>query len=170
MAEETAEELRIDNFTEDLATDTGKYCWKSGLHSILNYAHLTKYIDNLPPQNDKLEIPADDVRELVLCLTELFGQKGARVLQLRAGREFIRIGVEETGSAAKALLTAARLLPETKRMRLALEKLEDESDRRLPSRDKRIELQEEDTTSCIVTDITSRAKESNPKSLCVVSL
>ena len=138
------EELNIDNLTMRIWLQTlESLVGEGGLHSILNYAHLTKYNHNLPPQNDELEIPADDIRKLVLCLTELFGQKGARVLQLRAGREFIHIGVEETGPVAKALLAAARILPETKRMRLALEKLEEESDKRLPSKDKRIELREE---------------------------
>ena len=62
-----SEELNIDNLTMRIWLQTlESIVGEGGLHSILNYAHLTKYNHNLPPRNDELEIPADDIRKLVL--------------------------------------------------------------------------------------------------------
>lgn len=95
----------------------------NGLKSILNYSHLEKYIDNLPPDNEGLEIPVKEVRDLFLSLIEFFGAKGARGLQLRVGREISRNALEGRPTVAKALKLAAGLLPETMKMRMALERL-----------------------------------------------
>lgn len=142
-----SEERKIDNFSmrvwmETIESITGS----GGLNSILNYAHLQKYIDNLPPDNDELEVLAEDFRKLIRSLVDLFGDKGARALQLRAGREFVRISIEKRPGLAKILLAGARLLPETKRMRLALEKWMEGAEQRFPSQlnEPRFELKEDE--------------------------
>ena len=94
----------------------------SGVKSILNYAHLQKYIDNFPPNDDDLVIPLEDLQTLYSSLLELFGKKGARSLQIRVGREAARLAVEARPQISKPLKLAARLLPEPKKMRLTLEK------------------------------------------------
>ena len=118
-----SEEKKTDNFLmkcwlETIQTIVGP----NGLKSILHYAHLEKYIDNFPPDNDLLEIPAEDARKLFLALYELFGSKGSRSLSLQAGREFARIGIEGRSGLVKAVLLAARLAPEERKMRLVIEK------------------------------------------------
>lgn len=116
---------------------------ENGLKSILNYAHLKKYIDNFPPDDDNLEIPLGDLQNLYLSLLELFGRKGTTGLQLRVGRENIRAAIEKRPKIAKALQLSARLLPETKRMRVALEKFAEEAAARIPSQyTPRIEVRE----------------------------
>jgi predicted hydrocarbon binding protein len=115
------EEKKIDNYL--------MRCWlesvqgivgSNGLRSILNYAHLQQYIDNVPPDNGELDVPRKDAQALFLSLYELFGHKGVRNLSLRTGREFARIGLEGRKNLVKAIKTAARLLPETKKIQLVL--------------------------------------------------
>ena len=119
-------EKRTDNFSMRAFLMTiENIVGSNGLKSVLNYAGLGKYIDNFPPDNDELVIPLEDLKSLLLSLYELFGNKGARSLQLRVGREIFRIGIEKRPGVAKTLKIAARLLPETKRMRLVLERLEE---------------------------------------------
>jgi predicted hydrocarbon binding protein len=140
-----SEEGKIDNLTMRIWLQTlDSTVGPGGLKSILHYAHLGKYIDNLPQHNDDLDIPVADIHILVLNLVELFGQKGARALQLHAGHEFFRIGMMETGPIVKALQMTARILPEAKRMKLVLDKLAEESEKRYPTPHKpRIEVVEE---------------------------
>ncbi|MBU7013220.1 MAG: hypothetical protein HXS52_08625 [Theionarchaea archaeon] len=147
-----SDERKMDNLTMRIFLETlENTVGPGGLKSILNFARLQKYIEELPPQNDGIEIPLQDVRSLVAGLTELFGEKGARALQFRAGREFVRVGVVEAGTMAKALLAASHLLPENRRMRLALEKYAEESEKRLPSEHRpRIEVREEEDHFLII--------------------
>jgi predicted hydrocarbon binding protein len=93
-----------------------------GLKSVLNYAHLQKYIENFPPNNDNLEIPLEDLQNLYSSLFELFGKKGARGLQIRVGREAARLAIEMRPQISKPVKLAARLLSEPRKMRLTLEK------------------------------------------------
>jgi hypothetical protein len=74
------------------------------------------------------------------------GDKGARALQLRIGREFVRIGVEKRSSLARALRVGVRLLPETRRMKLALDKWIEGAEQRFPSQleESRFEIREEE--------------------------
>lgn len=95
---------------------------ENGLKSVLNYAHLEKYIDNIPPNNDALEIPVEEVRTLFLSLYELFGGKGVRTLQLRTGQTIARIGVERRSNLVKAVCMAVHFLPEVKKIQVILEK------------------------------------------------
>jgi predicted hydrocarbon binding protein len=118
----------------------------NGLKSILNYAGLQKYIGNFPPDNDKREIPVEELQNLDRSLLHLFGGKGARGLQLRIGREFARIAIGRRPHIEKAVKIAARFLPETKKMRLVLEKWGEEVEKREPSQiyKPRIEIREEE--------------------------
>ena len=114
----------------------------NGLKSILNHSNLQKYIDNFPPPNYELQIPQEDIRRLFNSLVELFGEKGSRSLQLRMGREAVRIDLEKYNQKlVKALLLAARLIPETRKMRLILDRYKEESERNFRYS---IDIQEDD--------------------------
>lgn len=122
------EERKTENFVMRIYLSTiENIVGYHGLKSILNYAHLEKYIDSMPPNNDRLEIPLKDLQIIFHSLYELFGQKGLRGLQLRVGRENARVGIEGRSSLAKPLMIAARLVPETRRMHLLLQKLVEQS-------------------------------------------
>lgn len=118
------DERKTDNFSMRTFLETiESIVGVNGLKSVLNYAHLQKYIDCFPPDNEELVIPLKDIRHLLFSLYVLFGSKGARSLQLRVGREIFHIGIEKRPRIAKTLQLTSRLLSETRRIRLVLEKL-----------------------------------------------
>lgn len=118
------EKKRTDNFSMRTFLETiESIVGPNGLKSILNYAHLEEYVDSFPPDNEDPVIPLEDLQKLLLSLYDLFGEKGARSLQRRVGREIFRIGIKRRPKIAKTLRLAARLIPETKRVHLVLEKL-----------------------------------------------
>ena len=148
-----SEERKIDNFSMRVwLKTTENIVGSGGLKAILNYGRLQKYIDDFPPDNDELEIPIEDYTALARSLIDLFGSRGARSLQLRAGKEFVQIGLEKRPGIAKALQIASRLVPETKRMQLALAKWKEESEKRFPSLlyKPRIELKEEESCFLLI--------------------
>ncbi|MBU6996397.1 MAG: hypothetical protein HXS41_07355 [Theionarchaea archaeon] len=99
----------------------------NGLKSILNHAHLQHYQSNFPPKDYQFKIPLEDVGNLFKSLNTLFGDRGTRSLQLRIGREFTRVTIDNYNPVmAKSLQVAARLVPEVTKMRLALRKFEEE--------------------------------------------
>lgn len=128
------EGAKTDNITLRLWLETlESVIGVNGVKSLLNYTHLEKYITSPPPDNDNLDIPLEDLHRLYLSLLELFGRKGARSLQLRIGREFIRIGVTKRPTIAGALKLSTRFIPMQMRISFALKKFADEYDRRQPS-------------------------------------
>jgi predicted hydrocarbon binding protein len=136
-----SEEKRTDNFLMRTYLETiQSIVGINGLKSVLNYGHLEKYIDAFPPCNDNLEIPVRETQTLFCSLSELFGRKGVRSLQLQVGREIARNALEGLPVIAKALQVGALVLPESKKMRLFLDKLAEETEKRLPTQ---IELREE---------------------------
>lgn len=140
-------EKTTDNFIMRIQLETiQNIVGENGLKSILNYGQLQRYIDNFPPENNNLEIPASDVQKLYLTLLELFGAKGAWGLQVRSGREFVRIFMEKSPALTKTVKIAAKLLPETKRIQFALEKFIEQDNKRFTSESgkTRVELQEKD--------------------------
>jgi predicted hydrocarbon binding protein len=149
-------EKMTDNFIMRVQLETiQNVVGENGLKSILNYGGLKQYIDNFPPENNELEIPARDVQKLYLTLIELFGTKGAWGLQVRSGREFVRIFLEKSPTLSKTVKIATKFLSETKRMKFALEQFIDQDNKRFTSEsgDSRVTLQErEDGFLIIYTD------------------
>lgn len=141
------EERKTDNITMRLWLETlESVLGYNGLRSLLNYGQISEYIDNFPPDNDELDVPLKDLHALYVALLEVFGEKGTRSLQLRIGREFIRIGVTKRPTIAKMLKLSTRILPEKNKIKLALQKFADEFDRRQPSLEynPRMEVEEKD--------------------------
>ncbi|KYK35124.1 MAG: hypothetical protein AYK19_11215 [Theionarchaea archaeon DG-70-1] len=139
-----SEERRTDNLLMRIMLETiQNVVGENGLKSILNYAHLEKYIDNFPPDNDLLEVPAADLHNARLSLIELFGQRGTRGLELRVGREMIRLFLKKRAGVTGILEVVGHLFPESKRMRIGLEKFMEQMEQRHPSPViPRLELQE----------------------------
>lgn len=104
-----------------------------GLKSVLNYAHLEKYIDNFPPSNGCVEIPLEDLQSLCLSLIEMFGQKGVRSLQLRVGRQLVQRSLARRPIVRKVVQLVGCLAPEHTRMRYCLTKLIEEVEKNYPS-------------------------------------
>jgi hypothetical protein len=98
-----SEERKIDNYSMRTWLKTiENIVGHGGLKSILNYARLQKYIDSFPPDSDELEIPVEDYTAFIRSLIELFGNKGARSLQIMAGKEAVRVAIQGRFGIAKA--------------------------------------------------------------------
>ena len=118
----------------------------NGTKAILNHAQLQNYIDSYPPDNDKMEIPLEDVKNLRQSLVDLFGSRGVWGLQVRVGQKITHIFIEKRPGIAKATRIASGLLSETKKMRLILEHYKEQGEKRISSSlgGPRYELQEEE--------------------------
>ncbi|MBU7043526.1 MAG: hypothetical protein HXS47_08020 [Theionarchaea archaeon] len=127
-------ERKTDNFSMRITLETLEtILGRNGLRSVLNHSHLPFYIDNYPPDNDELEIPLSHIHSLHSSLTELFGRKGVRSLQLHIGQEICRIGIERRSSIVRALKIGTKILSESQRMRMALEKYMEQAEKRQPT-------------------------------------
>ncbi len=142
MAERKTENFHMRMWLETLQNIVGT----NGLNAILNHAHLQKYKDAFPPGNDEKEIPLEDVKNLRLSLIDLFGSRGAWGLQLRVGREITYVFIERRSGVTKALQVASKLLSETKRMRITLERYIEQAGKMTSSSSDtpRFELREEE--------------------------
>jgi predicted hydrocarbon binding protein len=119
---------------------------------LVSTSHLEKYIDNLPPDNDLLEIPTKDAQNLFLSLCELFGKKGSRGLSLRVGREIARRVIEGRTGLVEAVLPAVRVAPEEKKIYFVLAKMVETANKWFTSLESGpiIELQENEDYFIIV--------------------
>ena len=117
------------------------------LKSVLEYAHLEKYMHNYPPETYEMAIPFNDLRTLFLSLYELFGGRDLYILQLRIGRERARLGIEKYLQTARTLQTNACLFPEWKRIYMGLEKLKEETEKLYNTK---MELREKDGSFFLV--------------------
>lgn len=115
---------KTDNFSMRVFLETIENIVGShGLKSVLNYAHLEKYIENFPPSNYRVEIPLEDLQNLCRSLLELFGRKGIRSLQLRVGRQIIGRSLKKHPLLLKMILPIRFLVPEPRRTWIGLHKL-----------------------------------------------
>ncbi|MBU7040385.1 MAG: hypothetical protein HXS45_06215, partial [Theionarchaea archaeon] len=112
---------KTDNFSMRVYLETIEgIVGQHGLKSVLNYAHLQKYIGNFPPLNDRTDIPLEDLQMLCRSLLELFGRRGIRNLQLRIGREIVKKSFEKYSRVTRLLLRLRFLSPEQSRLKHAL--------------------------------------------------
>ncbi len=146
---------KTDNFSMRIYLETiENIVGPHGLKSVLNYAHLEKYIDNFPPSNSCVEIPLEDIQSLCLSLLEMFGQKGVRSLQLRVGRQLAQRSLSNRPLVRKAAQLLSRVVPEHKKMRYCLTRLIEEVKKRYPlpvdTSLPRLELHEEEDCFIII--------------------
>jgi len=84
---------------------------KNGLNAILNLAGLPQLIDNYPPSNLNKEFDFADYSVLNGALEEMYGPRGGRGLQLRAGRASFAQGVRMLGPMVGMGDLAFKVLP-----------------------------------------------------------
>lgn len=93
---------------------------RNGLNAILNLAGLSHLIDNYPPDDLKKEFEFADYSSLMGALEEMYGPRGGRGLQLRAGRVgFIR-GVQKMAGMVGVSDLAFRVLPLAAKLKAGL--------------------------------------------------
>lgn len=90
----------------------------NGLNAILNITGLTKFRDNIPPNNEEIESNAVDVGKLIKGAIDLIGQNGAKAILKKAGRSGYRLSLDEAPELMGALGAELKKLP-TDRERIA---------------------------------------------------
>lgn len=93
---------------------------KNGLNAILNLAGLKHLIDNYPPANLAKEFDFADYSALNGALEEMYGQRGGRGLELRAGRASFARGLQGLGPLSGASDLAFKLLPLSAKLRAGI--------------------------------------------------
>lgn len=84
---------------------------RNGLNAVLNLAGLSHLIGNYPPRNLKKEFDFADYSALNGALDELYGPRGGRGLQLRAGRASFARGLQGLGALSGVGDLAFKILP-----------------------------------------------------------
>lgn len=90
----------------------------NGLNAILNITGLTKFRDNIPPNNENIESDAVDVGKLVKGAIDLIGQNGVKAILQKAGHSGYRLALEESAELMSAFRMELKKLP-TDRERIA---------------------------------------------------
>lgn len=84
---------------------------RNGLNAVLRLAGLSHLIDNYPPPNLSKEFDFADYSALNGALEEMYGPRGGRGLELRAGRASFARGLQGFGALAGVSDLAFRVLP-----------------------------------------------------------
>jgi hypothetical protein len=100
----------------------GELLGRNGHNAVLRLAGLERYIDQLPPDNDQLDIPRGDVSTLFAGIVSMFGDQGARGVFRRWGHAFA-VQRARRRFALRLLRPALRLFPPERSVRLVLERL-----------------------------------------------
>jgi predicted hydrocarbon binding protein len=66
-----------------------------GVNAILNFAHLSKLVNNYPPNNLDRGFPFSEFSALQRAVEEIYGIRGGRGLSMRAGRETWKLALKE---------------------------------------------------------------------------
>ncbi len=93
---------------------------KNGLNAILNLAHLSRLIDNYPPENLEKEFNFSDFSAINIALEEMYGPRGGRGLALRAGRALFADALRNFGALAGVGDLAFRVLPLPTKLKIGL--------------------------------------------------
>jgi predicted hydrocarbon binding protein len=94
---------------------------ENGLKSVLNYAGLAKYIDNLPPKDTEKGGPLiSEVAKLDIGIEEVFGKKGARAILFQVGRMQAKWGLEENPDIEKGAREGMAGMTDVERARIIL--------------------------------------------------
>ncbi len=93
---------------------------KNGLSAIMNLAGLSHLIGNYPPDNFDKEFEFSDFSALNWALEEMYGPRGGRGLELRAGRASFARGLPGFGPLAGVGDLAFRVLPLSAKLKAGL--------------------------------------------------
>lgn len=93
---------------------------KNGLNAILNLAGLSHLIDNYPPANLNKKFNFSDYSALNGALEEMYGPRGGRGLQLRAGRASFARGLQGLGALSGVGDLAFKVLPLSVKLKVGI--------------------------------------------------
>lgn len=92
----------------------------NGVKALLRLADLPQFIDAYPPNDLKKEFPFEAIAAISEALTTMYGPRGARGLELRAGRVAFTLGLKEFGPLLGMADLALKLMPVTMKLKIVL--------------------------------------------------
>lgn len=106
----------------------GRLCYLSleevigakGVKALLHLANLPQYLDAYPPNDLKREFPFEDFAATSIALGTIYGPRGARGLELRAGRVGFTLGLKDFGPLLGMADLALKLMPVSMKIKIVL--------------------------------------------------
>jgi hypothetical protein len=92
----------------------------NGVKALLRLAELPQYIEAYPPNDLKKEFPFEAIAATSVALGTMYGPRGARGLELRAGRVAFTLGLKEFGPLLGMADLALKLMPITMKLKIVL--------------------------------------------------
>jgi predicted hydrocarbon binding protein len=93
---------------------------QNGVKALLRLADLPQYLQAYPPNDLKREYPFEAIAATSVALGTMYGPRGARGLELRAGRVAFTLGLKEFGPLLGMADLALKLMPVTMKLKIAL--------------------------------------------------
>ncbi|MEF3273835.1 MAG: 4-vinyl reductase [Chloroflexus sp.] len=93
---------------------------QNGVKALLRLADLQQYINAYPPNDLKREFPFEAISKYSVALGTMYGPRGARGLELRAGRVAFSLGLKEFGPLLGMADLALKLMPITMKLKIVL--------------------------------------------------
>lgn len=93
---------------------------QNGVKALLRLAELDQYLDTYPPNDLKREFPFEAISQYSVALSTMYGPRGARGLELRAGRVAFSLGLKEFGPLLGMADLALKLMPITMKLKIVL--------------------------------------------------
>lgn len=84
---------------------------RDDMEALLRLAGTPHLIGNYPPNDYRLEFAFGDLSRIMAATEQLYGERGARGMQLRAGRYAFSLGLKEFGALLGASDLALKLIP-----------------------------------------------------------
>ncbi len=93
---------------------------RNGVSALLNMAGLRERANNYPPSDLRREYPFDELSRTSQALETMYGQRGARGMELRAGRVAFTYGLKEFGPLLGMADLALKLMPLGMKVKIGL--------------------------------------------------
>lgn len=95
---------------------------RNGQMAVLRLAGLERYVEQPPPDDDRMDVPRGDITEMFSGIVSMFGEQGARGVFRRWGRAYAERRLRRH-VALRLLRPGLRLLPMERAASLALTRL-----------------------------------------------
>ncbi len=93
---------------------------RNGVNALLNLAGAKQWVNSYPANDYKREIAYSDFAALMEAMETMYGARGARGMELRAGRYAFNLGLKEFGPLLGVGDLALKLMPMTIKMKITL--------------------------------------------------
>ncbi len=92
----------------------------NGVKAVLRLANLPEYLDAYPPNDFKRGYPFEAQAATSEALHTMYGPRGARGLEMRAGRVAFNLGLREFGPLLSVSDLAMKLMPPSMKLKIIL--------------------------------------------------